>query len=66
MDYNGDNCKEQKKRTDDLILGENFDDTGLVNDARRLVVLLNDANDPDLKASWLIDVLAIGGGLSAR
>ena len=66
MDYNEYNCKEQKKRTDYLILGENFDDTGLVDDAGHLVALLNEANHPDLKAPRLRDVLAIDGGLSAR
>ena len=61
-----DKIVKNKKRTDDLVLGGNFDDTGLVDDAGRLVALLNDANDPGLIALLLFNVLAIGGGLFAR
>ncbi len=49
-----------------LLLGRHFDYAGLVDDPRRPVAFLHDANDPRLVALLLLDVLAVRGGLLTR
>merc|ERR1719370_564510 len=46
-----------------LLLGWHFDDSGLVDDPRRPLALLHDADDPSLVALLFLNVLAISGGL---
>ena len=46
-------------------LGRNFNDSRLVDDARRSVALLNDANDPGLVSLLLLDVFAESSRLFA-
>ena len=48
-----------------LLLGGHLDHPGLVDDPRRPVALLHDADDPGLVALLLLDVLAVGRGLLA-
>lgn len=46
-----------------LLLGRNFNHSWLVNDARRSISLLHDADDPRLVSLLLLDVFAIRSSL---